>query len=187
MHLQTPYSAIIRSAPVAVKLRVLTMPTPRFPILLLFSVVALVFAANAAAGVADRVPAGTGSNLVLDKGKGLAVLTSKEGTVGVTIKKGSVTFVDYPRDATTTFTPFKNWGCEKRRHPNRKTYICSGQDLRFFIVDGAWIATLRGRGISASAVVVGKCLLKGTRGTYSIDGSTKRAWPSVAQTYKLGH
>ncbi len=43
-------------------------------------------------------------------------------------------------------------------------------NLHFSIAGGAWMATLRGRGISASAVVDGKVLLRGTKGTFSIDG-----------------
>ncbi len=48
------------------------------------------------------------------------------------------------------------------------------------------MATLRGRGIAASAVVVGKVLLRGTKGTFSIDGGPRRKWPLNGQTYKLG-
>ena len=46
--------------------------------------------------------------------------------------------------------------------------------------------SLYGRGISASAVVTGKVLLRGTRGTFSINNGPRRRWPEIARTYKLG-
>lgn len=163
------------------------MPTPRLLILLVLSGVALVLATSASAGVADRAQAGAGSQLSLAKGKGLATLTSEEGTVIGTIVQGTITFVNYARGTRTKFNA-RRWGCEKLRRLNRKTVICSGKNLHFAIVDGAWLATLRGRGISASARVAGKVLIRGTRGTFSIDtlGIVERQWPTVAHTYKLG-
>ncbi len=157
----------------------------RFPIVLSLAALALVFAATALAAPALRDPAVAGTPLSLVGGKGLAVVTSEDGTILGTIKQGSITFTDYPRGAATKAAPGK-WGCEKRKRLNRKTVVCSGQDLHFTITGGAWMATLRGRGISASAVVVGKVLLRGTKGTFSIDGGKYQRWPLKGQTYKLG-
>ncbi len=161
------------------------MPTPRLLILLVLSGVALVLTTGASAAVADRSPAGGASQLSLVKGKGLATLTSEDGTVIGRIVQGSITFVDYPRGTKTEFNARK-WGCEKRRRLDRKTIFCSGRNLHFQIVGGAWLATMRGRGISASAVVVGKVRLRGTRGTFKIDDDARRRWPTVAETFKLG-
>jgi hypothetical protein len=102
-----------------------------------------------------------------------------------TIKQGSITFTDYPRGLKTEFDARK-WGCEKRKKLNKKTTVCSGTDLWFSIAGGAWMAALRGRGIAASAVVEGKVLLRGTKGTFSIDGGTRRKWPLKGKTYQLG-
>jgi len=140
------------------------MPTPRIPILLLLALVALALAPNAMARVADRTPA-AGSSLSLANGRGLAVITSNDGTALGTMRQGKITLVDYTRGKPTRFDA-RNWGCEKRRRPNRKTVICSGTDLSFNVVGGAWMLSLYGRGISASAVVTGKVLLRGTRGTF---------------------
>jgi hypothetical protein len=185
-HLRSSYREIIRYAPVGAKLRVLKMSTPRLSTVLPLALTALVFVTSAVAGVPDRVPQGQGSALELKGGRGLAVITSNDGTVIVKIREGSITLVDYARGDKTTVPPLRTWGCEKKSRPNRKTYICKGQGLHVTIQDGAWLLTLRGRGIGVSGGVTGKLLLRGTRGTYSIDYSAERDWPTEAQTFKLG-
>jgi hypothetical protein len=150
------------------------------PVLLAFGL-----AVGPAFSADPRGPDGTGSRLALAKGKGLAVVTSAEGSLLGTIVKGSITFTNYQRGAATKFNP-KTWGCEKKRRLDRRTILCTGNDLHFSIVDGAWQAALRGRGIAASAVVRGKVKLRGTRGTYQIDDGPKTTWPRTATTFKLG-
>jgi hypothetical protein len=161
------------------------MSTPRLSLVLPFVALALVFATNAAAGVADRGPAGSGATLSLVNGKGFAAITSNDGSVLGTMAQGKITLVDYARGTATTFDA-RDWGCEKKRRPNRKTVICSGSDLHFSVAGGAWFLSLNGRGISASARLTGKVLLRGTRGTFSINNGRIRPWPEVAHTYKLG-
>ncbi len=161
------------------------MHMPRFLIVLSIAIIALAGSATASASIADREPTAAGSQLSLVGGKGMAVITSEDGSILGTIKQGSITFTDYPRGSATSFDP-KKWGCEKRKRLNRKTIVCSGMNLHFSIAGGAWMATLRGRGISASAVVDGKVLLRGTKGTFKIDDGKRRKWPSKGQTYQLG-
>ncbi len=152
---------------------------------LVASAFALTFAATASAGPAERVPAVAGKPLQLWGGKGLAVVTSQDGTILGTMKQGSITLTDYPRGKATTFA-VRDWGCEKRKRLNKKTIVCSGQDLHYSIAGGAWLVSLKGRGIAASAVVAGKVLLRGTKGTFSIDMGKRQKWPTTGQTYKLG-
>jgi hypothetical protein len=161
------------------------MHMPRILIVLSIAVLALAGTAAASAAVAEREPTGVGSQLSLAGGKGMAVVTSQDGSILGTIKQGSITFTDYPRGLKTEFDARK-WGCEKRKKLNKKTTVCSGTDLWFSIAGGAWMAALRGRGIAASAVVEGKVLLRGTKGTFSIDGGTRRKWPLKGKTYQLG-
>jgi hypothetical protein len=161
------------------------MSTPRLSLVLPFVALALVFATSAAAGVADRGPAGSGATLSLVNGKGFAAITSNDGSVFGEMAQGKITLVDYARGTPTTFDA-RDWGCEKKRRPNRKTVICSGTELTFRVVGGAWFLSLNGRRIYASAVVTGKVLLRGTRGTFSINYRPSRPWPEIAHTYKLG-
>jgi hypothetical protein len=160
------------------------MPTPRFLSVVLPALLALVFATTASAGYADHSAAG-GARLSLVNGRGLAVITSNDGSVLGTMKRGKITLVDYARGKPTRFDA-RDWGCEKRRRPNRKTVICTGTDLSFSVAGGAWMLSLNGRRISASAVVSGKVLLRGDRGTYQINDGAVRRWPEIAHTYKLG-
>jgi hypothetical protein len=157
----------------------------RRPLIVLSLAVFAFVPATASAGVAEREPAVAGTPLQLWNGKGLAVVTSEDGSILGTIKQGSITFTDYPRGAPTAFDA-RTWGCEKRKRVNRKTMVCSGKDLHYSIAGGAWMAALRGRGIAASAVVSGKVLLRGTKGTFSIDMGKRQKWPLVGHTYKLG-
>ncbi len=160
------------------------MHMPRFLIVLSIAVLALASTATASAGVADREPAATGAQLSLVGGKGTAVVTSEVGTILGTMKQGTITLVDFARGAKTKYDARK-WNCTKRKRLDRRTVRCTGKDLWFSIAGGAWMVTLHGRGIAASAVVDGKVKLSGTRGTFSIDGGKSRKWPLVARTFKL--
>ena len=103
----------------------------------------------------------------LTGGKGLAILKSNAGTAYGRVGKGRITIVDPPRGRQTKVSVSN---CDEIRHPKARTTVCIGDDITFIVQYGVWTATLRGRGINASAVVRGMLKLRGTRGRFSIDG-----------------
>lgn len=123
-----------------------------------------------------------GDAVSLENGRGVVVVTSRDGAMLGTIARGSVRIHDMPRGHVTSV---RVWGCERRRRPARRTVLCVGRGLRFRIEYGTWRATLRGRGIDASAVVEGSLAIKGTRGTLIIEDEERR-WPRELETFSLG-
>jgi hypothetical protein len=141
------------------------------------------FAGTAYASV-PRVLEGDGSTLQLRNGRGTAVINSGSGsgsTLGA-VARGKIVVVDATRGANTTVALS---GCEEVRRPTAQKTVCIGTGLGFTIVGGIWRVTLQGRGIAASAVAQGWVRLRGTRGTYSINGSRFRAWPRATRTFTL--
>lgn len=143
----------------------------------------LAAAASASAAIELRAPAGSSSRVQLSNGKGIAILHSEDGTTLGVVVNGRIKVVDPLRGKDTQI---RLWGCEERRRPAPRTTVCLGDDIHFSVLVGVWTVTLRGRGINASAVARGTLRLRGTRGTFSIDGGAARRWPSVMRTYKLG-
>jgi hypothetical protein len=119
----------------------------------------------AAALAALTVPVGLaadGSNdgaLSVKRGKGAIVLKLK-GTVIGRLGNGRVQVRDFrPFD---TVEP-KLTGCKPRvKHPSVGVSVCQGRLLGFRVVDGRFNVTVRGTGISISAV---------GRGPFSVDGA----------------
>jgi hypothetical protein len=125
---------------------------------------------------------GAGSSLALMNGRGTAAVHSGSGSLLGTLRKGRITVFDRPAGAKTTV---RFWGCEERRRPTPRKTVCIGRGLRVSVLSGSWITTFKGRRVNASAVAEGRLRLRGTRGTFAIDG-VSRSWPTVFRTYDLG-
>jgi len=130
-----------------------------------------------------RAPAGTSSRVQLTKGKGIAIIKSNDGTAYGRVVYGRITIVD-PLRGKDTKVSLSN--CDETRHPAARTTVCIGDNIGFSVQYGVWTATLRGRGINASAVARGVLRLRGVRGRFSIDGGPSRRWPRVMRSYTLG-
>jgi hypothetical protein len=144
--------------------------------------VTLVAAATAPA-MTLRAPAGKSSRVQLSNGKGTAILKSNAGTAYGRVGNGRITIFDPVRGKDTKVS-LSN--CDEVRHPKRRTTVCIGDNIGFTVQYGVWTATLKGRGINASAVARGTLRLRGVRGRFAIDGGASRRWPRVWRTYKLG-
>ena len=130
----------------------------------------------------DRVLQGDGSALALVNGRGTAATHSRNGSLLGTLRRGRIAVVDRAGGAKTTV---RFWGCEERRRPSPRKTVCIGRGLRVSVLNGSWITTLRGRRVNASAVAEGRLRIRGSRGTFAIDG-VSRSWPSEFRTYALG-
>jgi hypothetical protein len=131
-----------------------------------------------------RVLAGAdGESLSLADGRGLAIVTSRDGAMFGNVARGRIVINDLPRGARTTVEVS---GCERRRRPNRRIFVCAGSDLGFSVAGGRWRAVISGTGIDASAVLEGALSLKGNRGTYQVGDGRERRWPRRARTLQLG-
>jgi hypothetical protein len=150
--------------------------------LVLGALCALGLAPGAGAQLPDRQLEGEGSALSLVDGRGTAVVRSRSGSLLGTVRRGRIVVVDRADGPKTTV---RLWGCEERRRPSARKTVCIGRGLHVSVLNGRWITTLRGRGINASAVVEGRLRIRGSRGTFSIDGVT-RSWPPEFRTYVLG-
>ena len=131
----------------------------------------------------ERALAAGGQSLSLEEGRGFAAVTSRAGAMFARVGRGRIVVTNYVRGPRTER---KLWGCNTRKRIGRRTVVCSGRKLSLSIVDGRWRVVLRGTRIDASAVLQGSVTLKGTSGTYSIDGDDPRPWPSDARTFRLG-
>lgn len=143
----------------------------------------LVAAASASSAIELREPAGSSSRVQLTGGKGVAILHSEDGSAYGGVRTGRIRVVDPRRGQATTVTVS---GCEQLLHPEPRVTLCIGERLGFTVLKGVWTVTLRGGGINASAVARGNLRLKGTRGTYSLDGAAAKRWPRIMRTFKLG-
>ena len=150
--------------------------------LLLTGLLAALALAPSAHGQLPRGLALPGDSLSLENGQGMAVVTSRSGAMLGTIDRGRVRITDLPRGHRTSV---KVWGCERRRRLARRTVLCVGREIRFRIEYGTWRAVLQGRGIDASAVVEGSLAIRGSRGTFAIEGEERR-WPDELDTFTLG-
>lgn len=143
---------------------------------------ALALAPSSGALPLPREAAGAGSALELLGGRGTAIVSSRNGALIATVRRGRIVVLDRRPGATTTV---RFWGCEQRRRPTARKRVCIGRGLRVSVLRGSWQTTLVGRGVNASAVVEGRLTLRGTRGRFVIDRSARR-WPRVFRSYALG-
>ena len=148
----------------------------RLRLLIVVGVVALV-GAPAASAQLDRELAAGGKPLTLKDGRGVAVVTGREGSLLGIVDRGRVraTNVDV-------------YGCETRRRISRLTVLCVGRDLDFVATGRRWRIVASGTGISASGKLKGAVTLQGTGGTYSLEagGDDPRPWPRTRRTFRLG-
>ena len=149
--------------------------------LVLVALCALGLAPSAGAHPLARGLAGDGASLSLENGRGTAAVHSRTGSLLGTVRRGRITVIDHPAGAKTTV---RFWGCEERLRPAPRKTVCIGQGLRVSVLNGAWQTTFKGRRVNASAVAEGRLRLRGSRGTFEIDGVTRR-WPAVFRTYLL--
>ena len=145
---------------------------------LLAGLATLVFTPSAQANSFAFVSAAATDSLSLVRGTGTVRLYSTNGAIIGSVRRGRVTFVDVGGSSRITV-------CGRRPNANR-IVTCSGRYIRFSVLLGAWRMTVTGTGIYASARVRGIMRLRGTAGTYSIDGGARRAWPRTARYFRLG-
>ncbi len=159
-----------------------TLPSTRIMRrLVLISVLLLALAPTADAQL-SRGLLGT-DGVQLEDGRGFATVVSREGAILGSVGRGRVTIRDFPRGERTSI---QVWGCERRRRLGPRTRLCIGRDIRFVVSYGAWRVAMKGRDIDASAVVDGTLTLRGTAGTFSLEGDDPRRWPRSAETFELG-
>jgi len=147
-------------------------------------------AATAAYGQIPALPRTAGSELVeLRNGNGRAVV-ARQGTILVTVRRGRIRVVDLRGGGRPVIS------CNKRlRRVSATTVQTLGFDLRCFVSSGKdgsrgpWQVVIRGRGIFASARVLGSVTLdavnEGPRGRYKIADQPWKRWPRNPQTYVL--
>lgn len=151
--------------------------------LLLFTLlIALTTAPSAEARGLLHVAAASTDALLLERGRGIAVIASRNGAVLGHLRAGRLTVVDLGRDSRVRVSG----DVEKTEVLGRRTTRYSGKNIRFSILVGRWRVQLRGRGINASAQIRGVVRLRGTRGTYSIDNGDESPWPRRWRTFRLG-
>ena len=131
----------------------------------------------AASAAVDRELAAGGKPLSLVDGRGMALVSSREGAILGSVNRGRV------RATNATV-----YGCETRRRLTRRTVLCIGRNLDFAATGRRWKIVARGSGINASGKLKGSVTLQGTGGTYSLQpgGSDPRPWPRRARTFRLG-
>jgi hypothetical protein len=150
--------------------------------LLLLTLIALTVVPPAEARGLMRFNSATTDALLLERGRGTAVIASRNGAVLGHLRAGRLTIVDLGRDSRVRV----RGDVEKTEKlgPRAKRYW--GTDIRFSILVGRWRVHIKGRGINASAQIRGVVRLRGTRGTYSIDNGDEHPWPRSWRTFRLG-
>ncbi len=125
--------------------------------------------------------------LSVKRGRG-AVLLKLNGTVIGRLANGKVQVRD--------FRPFDNnvplfTGC-KVRHPAYNLTVCQGRNIGYRVLDGRFNTSVRGSGISISAVGRGTVMVDGNGedglpdGVMSIDSQPYESLPDDATTFPLG-
>ncbi len=123
-----------------------------------------------------------GGTLSLREGAGFAHVIARGGVLGQ-IDRGRIRIRDLPDPAGTDVNV---WGADWSRAIDSRTTVYGGRDLRFRALGGAWRVRMKGRGIDASAAGRGAVTLRGTRGTFSVDGGSYRDWPEDATAFRYG-
>jgi hypothetical protein len=140
-----------------------------------------------AAFSADQPGDGT---LSVKRGRGAVVLKLKGTVIGRVGNASRVQVKDFkPFDANTPqFT-----GCKPRlRHPSFGLSVCQGRNVGFRVLNGRFNVTVRGSGISISAVGLGTVTVDGAGedglpdGVMSMDAQPYESLPDDLTTLPLG-
>jgi hypothetical protein len=132
--------------------------------------------------------AGTPTDGTLSVKRGKGVLTLKvTGTIIGHVNNGRVQVRDFkPNDGNDP-----QWSCKRHRLSKQVSY-CKGRNLGFRVEDGRFTVTVRGIGISISAVGHGQVDVDGTGdtgvndGVMSIDDAPYQSLPDFPTTFYLG-
>jgi len=131
---------------------------------------------------------GTPTDGTLSVKRGRGMLTLKvTGTVIGRVANGRVQIRDFkPGDGKDP-----QWSC-KRHRISRQVSYCKGRNLGFRVEDGRFTVSVRGTGISISAVAHGQVDVDGAGdtgvndGVMSIDNATYQSLPDFLTTFSLG-
>jgi hypothetical protein len=128
----------------------------------------------------------TDGTLSVKRGKGVVTL-KVTGTIIGRVNYGRVQIRDFkPYDANSP-----QWSCKRRRISNQISY-CKGRNLGFRVENGRFAVTVRGTGISISAVAHGEVDIDGigdtgvNDGVMSIDDAPYQSLPDFLTTFYLG-
>jgi hypothetical protein len=128
----------------------------------------------------------TDGTLSVKRGRGLVTL-KVTGTIIGRVNNGRVQIRDFkPNDANNP-----QWSCKRHRLSPQVSY-CKGRNLGFRVEDGRFTVTVRGSGISISAVGHGEVDVDGAGdtgvndGVFSIDGAPYQSLPDFPTTLYLG-
>jgi len=131
---------------------------------------------------------GTPTDGTLSVKRGRGVVTLKlTGTIIGRVANGRVQIRDFkPGDGNDP-----QWSC-KRHRISRQVSYCKGRNLGFRVDDGRFAVTVRGTGISISAVGHGEVDVDGAGdtgvndGVLSIDDAPYQSLPDLPTTFTLG-
>ena len=128
----------------------------------------------------------TDGTLSVKRGKG-AITLKVAGTVIGRVNNGRVQIRDFkPNDGNSP-----QWGCKWHRISRQITY-CKGRNLGFRVEDGRFTVTVKGTGISISAVGHGQFDVDGAGdtgvndGVMSLNDAAYQSLPDFQTTYYLG-
>ncbi len=132
--------------------------------------------------------AGTPTDGTLSVKRGRGVVTLKvTGTIIGHVNNGRIQVRDFkPKDGNDP-----QWSC-KRHRISRQVSYCKGRKLGVRVDDGRFTVTVRGTGISISAVAHGQVDIDGTGenglndGVMSIDDDPYQSLPDFLTTFDLG-
>jgi hypothetical protein len=133
----------------------------------------------------SAVPA-TDGTLSVKRGKGVVTLKVTGAVIG-RVNNGRVQIRDFkPGDGNDP-----QWSC-KRHRISRQISYCKGRNLGFRVEDGRFAVTVRGTGISISAVAHGEVDVDGTGdtgvndGVMSVDDAPYQSLPDFMTVFFLG-
>jgi hypothetical protein len=150
--------------------------------LLVFSL--LLMACTVPLAAAGGTP--TDGTLSVKRGKGVVTL-KVTGTIIGRVNNGRVQIRDYkPGDGNDP-----QWSCKRHRISKQISY-CKGRNLGFRVEDGRFAVTVRGNGISISAVAHGEVDIDGAGdtgvndGVMSVDEAPYQSLPDFMTVFFLG-
>jgi hypothetical protein len=127
--------------------------------------------------------------LSVKRGRGLVVTKLRGTVIGRVARDGRVQIRDFrPLDGNDP-----QLTCRTRiRHIGAGTWVCKGRNIGFRVDDGRFNVSVRGTGISISAVGHGLVVVDGAGdtgvndGVMSIDDGPYESLPDVSTTFSLG-
>jgi hypothetical protein len=158
-------------------------------------VLGAVFTASAVAAVAGQ----DDGTLAVQDGNGLVAVNGTGTVIGRVDGAATVRIVDpSPNDGSPLQLP----KCPNRQNvsaktldPNDKIIVCSGEDIRFRLVGGAFRVTISGKGINLSVAGQGRVTLEGipqsatgddtSTGWYSVNDSDTVLIPMIRTVFHL--